>query len=154
MNPSDSNPLYSQPCYQKLLAGEVYRRMQENPGFCLFLLMLRAVSGVTLGVLSLRMLQSMIVVLQGQMLNLGDLLEVFTVGSASVVCGWIIYEPIECRNSRSSMLLLMLVPTSFLLSLIPFQMRFRYVWPRSWSYIILAAFGVETIRLKKRNRRD
>jgi hypothetical protein len=100
------------------------------------------------------MLQSMIAVLHGQMLNLGDLLKVFAVASASVEGGWMIYETIKCRNSRSSTLLLMLVPASFILSFIPFQMRFRYVWPRSWSYIILASFGVETIRLKKRNRRN
>jgi hypothetical protein len=88
------------------------------------------------------------------MLNLGDLLKVFAVASAIVIGGWIIYESIKSRNSRSSMLLLMPVPASFILFFIPFQMRFRYVWPRSWSYVTLAAFGVETVRLKKRNTRD
>jgi len=87
LNPSDSNILYSQPNYQKLLTGEVFRGIQENPGFYLVLLTLRTISGVTLGALSPRMLQSMIVVLQGQMLNLGDLLKVFAVASASVVGG-------------------------------------------------------------------
>lgn len=70
------------------------------------------------------MLQSVIDVLQGQMLNLGDLFEVFAVAPANVVGGWRIYET---QEYKSSMMLLMLVPASFISSFIPFQMRFRYV---------------------------
>jgi len=150
LNTSDLNLLYCQPGYQRLLTEEVYRMIREKPGFYLFLLTLRTVSGLTLGVLTPRMLQGMIA---GQMLNLGDLLKIFAVAFAAMVGVWIIYETLKRKNTRSSMMLLMLVPASFLLSSIPFQMQFRYMWPCSWSYVILAALGVETIWLKIRNRR-
>ena len=65
VNPSASNLLHSQPSYRKLLIGEVFRKIQKKTGFHLFLLTLRTISGVILGVLSPRMLQNLIAVLQG-----------------------------------------------------------------------------------------
>ena len=149
LNPNDPNLRYSQPGYQRLLTDEVFRMIQETPGFYLGLLTLRTVSGLTLGMLTPRMLQSMIT---GQVLYLGDLLRVLALAFASVVGVWMIYESLKRKKARSSMLLLMLVPASFMFSFLLFQMQFRYMWPCSWSYMILAAFGIETIWLKIRNR--
>jgi len=79
VNPRASNLLHNQPSYQKVLIGKVFRKIQKKTGFHLFLLTLRTRSEVTLGVLSPRMLQNLIAVIQGQILNIGDLLKVFAV---------------------------------------------------------------------------